>query len=116
MGQKVQSKIENCPDYKLIYQDMVSKKYPDKVELCNSLFLKDSFSALDILKINQILFGVLNKGTTDFNQKHKSYDKTSILEILNYQKKYKLNNSQLAIHFKLSRNTVTNWKSFFLNS
>jgi len=115
MDKKVQNIVRNAPDYKRIYQDMISKKYPDKVELCNSLFVKDYFSALDVLKINQILFGSFNKFAKDFNQKHRSYDKTSILEILKYQKKNKLCNSQLAIHYGLSRNTVTKWKKQFLD-
>lgn len=112
MDQKIQNTIGNSPDYKLIYQDMISKKYPDKVLLCGSFFSKDSFSTLDILKINQFLFGA----SKDFDQKHRSYDKNSILEILDYQKKNQLNNSQLANHFKISRNTVIKWKKIFLKS
>lgn len=47
------------------------------------------------------------------NQKYRSYDKATIIEILNYQKKNSLNNTQLSNHFKLSRNTVTKWKTLF---
>lgn len=78
-----------------------------------SLFVKEQCSTLDIVKINHILFGSLSRPMKDFNQKLKSYDSNSILEILNYQKKNKLNNFQLAAHFKLSRNTVTKWKKLF---
>jgi hypothetical protein len=35
--------------------------------------------------------------------------------MLDYQKKNKLTNSQLAKHFKLSRNTVTKWKRLFVS-
>ncbi|WP_317048662.1 hypothetical protein [Chryseobacterium sp. KLBC 52] len=71
---------------------------------------KESMSLSDVLKINNIIFF---DGVSE-NQKFKSYDKQTIFEILEYQKKYKLNNSQLAKHFKLSRNTVTKWKRIFL--
>ncbi|HUH25918.1 MAG TPA: helix-turn-helix domain-containing protein [Flavobacterium sp.] len=47
------------------------------------------------------------------NQKYRSYDKATIIEILNYQKKNGLNNTQLANHFKLSRNTVAKWERLF---
>lgn len=113
MDRKIQNTRCKKPDYKLIYHDMVSKKYPDKFPLCDIFFKKDSFSALDILNINRILFGSPNKNTLDFNQKHRSYDYNSILEMLDYQKKNQLNNSQLASHFKLSRNTVTKWRRMF---
>ncbi|MXS70660.1 helix-turn-helix domain-containing protein [Flavobacteriaceae bacterium W22] len=116
MDRKVQNRVRNIPNYKQIYLDMISKKYPEKVELCQSLFVKDHYSTLDIVKINRILYGSLNNPAMDFNQKLKSYDSNSILEILNYQKKNKLNNSQLAKHFKLSRNTVTKWKKLFDDS
>ena len=63
-----------------------------------------------VLKINNIIFF---DGFSE-SQKFKSYDRQTIFEILDYQKKYKLNNSQLARHFKLSRNTITKWKRIFL--
>lgn len=113
MDRKVQNRLRKSPNYKQIYLDMISKKYPDKIELCHSLFVKNQCSTLDIVKINQILCGSLSKSTKDFSQKHRSYDRNSILEILHYQKKNQLNNSQLATHFKLSRNTVTKWKKLF---
>ena len=60
-------------------------------------------------KLNEIIFGKKTE-----NQKFKSYKRSDILKILDYQKKYKLNNSQLANHFNISRNTVTKWKKMFL--
>lgn len=114
MDQKIQSRLDKTPNYKRIYEDIISKKYPDKFNACQSFFNKDSFSVIDILKINQMLFSSKNEMANDFDQKHKSYDKNSILEILDYQAKNKLNNSQLAKHFQLSRNTVSKWKKIFL--
>lgn len=101
------------PDYKRIYSDILSKKYPEKKEECISLLEKQSLSNLDIIRLNDKIFGRDN-ANKEFNQKHRSYQKSDILQILDYQKKYKLNNSQLANHFNISRNTVTKWKKMFL--
>lgn len=98
------------PDYKRIYSDMINTKYPDKKESCKVLLEKPKLSVLDVIQINKKIFGVMDKETEVFNQKHRSYDKTTILEILNYQKSKKLSNIELADHFKLSRNTVAKWK------
>nr|WP_304343958.1 helix-turn-helix domain-containing protein [Chryseobacterium koreense] len=103
----------NTPNYKQIYTDIIDKKHPMKKAECQSILKKKIISAMDIIELNEKIFG-LNKETEQFNQRHRSYNKSDILNILDYQKKYKLNNSQLAIHFSLSRNTVSKWKKMFL--
>lgn len=103
------------PDFAKIYKDIISKKFPEKAEKCRPVLSKKVLTVLDIIKLNQIIFGVCDYQTEKFNQKHKSYDPTSIMEILDYQKKFKLNNFQLADHFKISRNSVTRWKKIFEN-
>lgn len=102
------------PDYKRIYTDILNSKYPEKTEECKFFLSKSYLSALDIIELNKKVFGIDDRSTVVFNQKHRSYDRSSILEILDYQKKHKLNNSQLADHFRLSRNTVSKWKKLFL--
>ncbi|PRB04553.1 transposase [Chryseobacterium sp. MYb7] len=105
-------KKENIiPDYKRIYLDIIIKKYPNRKEDFQVIFDKPSMSVLDILELNRQIFGIDNQ---QFNQKHRSYRKSDILKILDYQRKNELNNSQLALHFKLSRNTVASWKKLFL--
>ncbi|WP_153394639.1 helix-turn-helix domain-containing protein [Chryseobacterium vaccae] len=95
-----------CPDYKKIYTDLISEKFPLKLNECQDFFNKKTLNSLDIIQLNNVLFP-----NNKFNdQKHKSYDKQSIFEMLKYQREEKLNNSQLALHFKLSRNTVAAWK------
>lgn len=101
------------PNYKRIYTDLIKKKHPEKEISCKSILKKEKLSALDIIKVNQIIFGSTNKDAEADNQKHRSYNKSAIVEILKYQKKNNLNNSQLAIHFKLSRNTVAKWKKMY---
>jgi DNA-binding transcriptional regulator YiaG len=97
------------PDYKRIFTDIIKIKYPHKEEECKSLLNKSELLSLDIITLNQKIFGVEGKETDEFNQSHRSYSKQSILEILEYQKKNRLNNSQLALHFKISRNTIKKW-------
>ena len=65
---------------------------------------------MDVIHLNDTLFRNKSKKTQEIDQTHRSYDKNTINWILNYQEKHQLNNTQLANHFKLSRNTVTNWK------
>ncbi|MEI3791144.1 MULTISPECIES: helix-turn-helix domain-containing protein [unclassified Chryseobacterium] len=102
--------MKNIPDYKRIYTDLINEKYPDKKEACRTILSKKTLSILDVIACSNILTDKEDKNTLIFNQKHRFYDKQSILEILNYQEKYGYNNAQLARHFKLSRNTVANWK------
>ncbi|WP_336733551.1 helix-turn-helix domain-containing protein [Chryseobacterium sp. VD8] len=101
------------PNYKRIYTDMITKKYPDKHEECLFLLSKKELSALDIIRLNDKLIKNYVSDEDKDNKKHRSYDKSSIFEILDYQVKNKLNNLQLAKHFKLSRNTIAKWKKLY---
>ncbi len=109
MDKKIQ-KVVCQPDYKRIYSDFIAVKCPEKKEIVACFLSKDTLSLSDILKMNNLLF---DKNSAE-NQKHKSYDENTILEMLEYQKKHRLNNTQLANHFKLSRNSVAKWKRMFL--
>ncbi|MDN4013432.1 helix-turn-helix domain-containing protein [Chryseobacterium gambrini] len=102
------------PDYKKIYLDLIEKKFPEKKKDYDYFFKKEFVSALDIIHLNQKIFKSSNSLDENGNQLHKSYDEETIFQILSYQKKNKLNNSQLANHFNLSRNTITKWKKIFL--
>lgn len=99
------------PNYSRIYSDIINFKYPDRKHDCKTILNKQKLSVFDILELNRKIFGNHNK---ESNQKYRSYNKSTILEILSYQKRNRLNNSQLALHFKLSRNTVAKWKKIFL--
>ena len=100
------------PDYKLIFTDILDKKFPHKKEEYLPLLRKKELLAVDIIQINKQIFGISDKETK--NQKHRSYSKSDILKILDYQKKHNLNNSQLANRFNLSRNSIAKWKKMFL--
>jgi len=101
------------PDYKKIYYDLLAAKFPEKLTHFKPLLEKQrELSVLEVVVLNEAVL----KGKEDHreNQKYKSYDRSAILEILGYQKKNQLNNTQLALHFKLSRNTVAFWKKKFI--
>lgn len=100
------------PDYKRIFIDMLHLKFPEKKEELNKLLNKDTLSEIDILLLNRKIFGTKANNN---GQKHKAYSKMAIDEILNYQKKNNLTNTQVANHFRLSRNTVAKWKRFVTN-
>jgi len=110
MDQQIQ-KIE--PDYIKIYSDILHKKFPEKIDLCKALLQRENLSVLDILELNQRLFGNPKLETQKFNQRHRAYNEVAIKHILNYQSKNNCNNTELAKHFKLSRNTIAKWKKLF---
>ncbi|MFP8892153.1 hypothetical protein SAMN06265171_101661 [Chryseobacterium rhizoplanae] len=112
MKNKIQIMIskKTTPNYKQIYTDIIKTKFPEKKEKCISLLNKADLSQIDIIELNNIIFEKKDKEIEKFNQRLRSYDLVSIQKILDYQKKYKYSNSQLAYHFGLSRNTVTKWK------
>ena len=104
----------DMPDFKQIYTDIIKEKFPKKINdpvIINKL---DSLNtAIDILKFNTFIFGRPEYAVEFKNQRLRSYDESSIREILNYQKKNKLTNTETANHFKTSRNTIAKWKSIY---
>ena len=102
------------PDYKLIFTDILDKKFPPKKEKCQILLKKKNLSAMDIIELNNDIFNTPDREYQSENQKYHSYSKSDILKILDYQKKHNLNNSQLANRFNLSRNSIAKWKKMFL--
>lgn len=109
-------KKRHQPNYKNIYRDIILEKFPQKKDISKSILKKEELSILDIIKLNELISENSDKETAHFNQTLRSYDQSCIFEILDYQKKNKLNNTQLARHFKLSRNTVTKWKKLFITT
>ncbi|RKE77169.1 helix-turn-helix domain-containing protein [Chryseobacterium sp. AG363] len=95
------------PNYKLIYSDLLDAKFSWKKEECKLLLGKKELTILDVIKINEIIFG---KTSENLNQKHRSYDINTVFKILEYQKKNSLTNSAIAKMYSISRNTITKWK------
>lgn len=92
---------------------MILKKFPHMITDCQILLDKNDFDLADVKKINKILFPNSKKDVLKFNQQHNAYDQNSILSILKYQKENKLNNTQVAMFFKLSRNSVARWRKLY---
>lgn len=101
------------PNYKKIYTDLLKLKFPEKEKECFQLLKKNDFTELDVIEIENIIFGKQNPKSELNNRRHRSYNRAAIFKILDYQKENNLNNSQLAIHFGLSRNTIAKCKKIF---
>ncbi|MDN3695287.1 helix-turn-helix domain-containing protein [Chryseobacterium tructae] len=102
------------PDYKQIYSDILQEKFPERwidIEVRNKLDTLNS--ALDVLTFNKLVFGEPEYMIGFSNQRLRSYDEESIVKILRYQKQNRLSNMQISNDFKISRNTITKWKSIF---
>lgn len=100
------------PNYKNIYLDIISKKFPSKTDTYEKILSKKILSNYDVIVLNNELFSTAENQTE--NQKLKSYTKETILKILDYQKVKKLNITELARHFSISRNTIAKWRKIYI--
>ena len=92
-------------NYKRIFQDILDLKFPEKKELRAIVLENEINDSYDVLSLNKMIFGDENK-----ENKHKSYDSSTITKVLKYQQENKLSNIETAQKFNLSRNTVSAWK------
>jgi len=92
-------------NYKRIFQDILDLKFPEKKELRAIVLEKEINDFYDVLSLNKMIFGDENK-----ENKHKSYDPSTITKVLQYQVENNLTNVETAQKFNLSRNTVSAWK------
>ncbi|MGG5207419.1 helix-turn-helix domain-containing protein [Chryseobacterium sp. MIQD13] len=111
---KKSENMVNTPNYKKIYIDILDKNYPHKISVCQTILNKKMLSTLDIITLNKIIFGEKDRESVTFNQRHRSYCERTIIEVLEYQKEYNLNNTQIALKFKMSRNSLAKWKKKYL--
>ena len=103
--------------YKTLYLDFIndSKLLSDEVKkhLKNKLNkeVSEYISVRKLIAINKIISKEIY---TFLDYKRiaslKSYDQKFVKHVLTYQEQYGLSNSQVALEFKLSRNTISNWK------
>jgi|SRR5690554_4799893 len=113
MDAEIQNKREvSKPDFGRIFKEIAEKN-----NLCDTkieaISRRKEWNSLDVIKMNEKIFGRASIGSLSFNQKHKAYDKSSIIEILNYQKEYSLNDTEMMKIFKISRNTINKWQKLF---
>ena len=96
-------------DYKKIFTDIIIHYYPSKLPLYQKYIDKLSNSSLDIILLNNLIFGKNNKE----NKYFKAYLKEDILQILEFQYINNLSNTATASIFNICRNTVSSWKKKF---
>src|SRR5690606_12509075 len=104
---------KRSPNYGNIYKDLFRMRYPQYYKEFKSLLDKEELNYFDIQRTHNRLLKE-NVHLKKENQKYKAYDKETILKMLHYGKINNLNNTELAKHFNLSRNTVTKWKKMFI--
>lgn len=96
------------PNYTKIYQQIIEKNFPEKIEQTKHL-LKENMNVLDVIKLSN----TISPKSKAENQKHKSYDLDFIKTVLANQLKNKYTNQETAEKFNLSRNTITRWKKAY---
>ncbi|PKF73591.1 hypothetical protein CW752_13550 [Chryseobacterium sp. PMSZPI] len=97
------------PNYKKIYLDMLRMEHPEKLKDPKiKEFLEKLHTSEDVLKFNEKLFKQSKE-----NQKLKTYDKKTMLKLLEYQKKHGHSTSYMSRKYKISRTTLAKWKSIF---
>lgn len=102
------------PNYIKIYTDLINSKFPEKFSLIDLFKDKEELSVLDILIINNILFGKIELQDLS-NPRHKSYDLETIKYIIDYQRQNQLTNTAISKLFHVSRNSVAKWKTVLLD-
>ncbi|MEF9477741.1 helix-turn-helix domain-containing protein [Chryseobacterium sp. RRHN12] len=97
------------PNYKRIYQDMLKMEHPEKLKDPKIKELLEKLNTSeDVLKFNEKLFKQSRE-----NQKLKTYDRQTMLKLLQYQKKHGHSTSYMSRKYKISRTTLSKWKVMF---
>lgn len=92
---------------------MLKAEHPEKLEnpkiqkLLNGLKTTE-----DILNFNDLIFEQ-SKESIRNNQQLKTYDKKTILKLLQYQKKHDFSTSYMSRQYKISRTTIAKWRKIF---
>ena len=92
---------------------MLRLEHPDKLEEPKIReLLKRLNTSDDVLKFNERLFEQ-SKESSKNNQKLKTYDKKTMLKLLQYQRKHGFSTSYMSKKYKISRTTIAKWKKNF---
>lgn len=101
------------PNYSKIYRDMLKLEYPEKLKEPKIIeLLKNLNTTEDVLNFNRRIFKQ-SKESEENNQKLKTYDKKTMLKLLQYQQKHGFSTSFMSKKYKISRTTITKWKKTF---
>ncbi len=101
------------PNYSKIYKDMITEHDPEKLEDPKiQRLLKNLKTTEDVLKLNDLVFKS-SKESLRNNQKLKTYDKKTMLKLLQYQQKHGLSTNYMSKKYRISRTTIAKWKKTF---
>lgn len=101
------------PNYTRIYTDLILERQPELLtDLKIQTLISDLTTVEKILKLNELIFGSKGEDTVN-NHKLRSYDKKTIMKMLQYQKKHNLSNMFMAKKYKMSRTTLQKWHKKF---
>jgi response regulator of citrate/malate metabolism len=101
------------PNYTKIYQDMLKAKDPEKLKDPKiQRLIKNLKTTEDVLNFNDLVFKQSRESSQN-NQKLKTYDKKTMLKLLEYQQKHNLSTNYMSKKYKISRTTIAKWKKTF---
>ncbi len=92
----------------MLKQDQPEKLKDPKIQT----LLQNLKTTEDVLNFNELVFKQ-SKESMKNNQKLKTYDKKTMLKLLQYQKKHGFSTSYMSKKYKISRTTLSKWKKTF---
>lgn len=92
---------------------MLRTEHPEKLKDPKIVkLLKNLNTTEDVLHLNEKIFKQ-SKESLRNNQKLRTYDRKTMLRLLQYQKKHGFSTSYMSKKYKISRTTLTKWKRTF---
>lgn len=98
------------PNYSKIYHDLLRAEYPEKLQDTKvKELLKNLNTSDEVIRFNEKIFKQ-SKESLENNQKLRTYDRETMLKILNYQKQHGFSSNYISKKYKISRTTIAKWK------
>lgn len=98
----------NKPNYAKLYLDMAAY-YNIALSTDLQLAISKMVNTVDVLRVNKTIF----QSSAYSLQQGNAYQEADVLQILKFKREYKLSNSATALHFKMSRNTISRWEKLY---
>lgn len=105
-----QTYMKMRPNYSKIYHDLLRAEYPEKLQDTKvKELLKNLNTSDEVIRFNEKIFKQ-SKESLENNQKLRTYDRETMLKILNYQKQHGFSSNYISKKYKISRTTIAKWK------
>ena len=98
------------PDYQKIYKEITERFHKNKTDKVKTYLQKEEWTSFDVIAVNKLLYDMKENNELKVDKRCKAYDEQTIISVLNHQKEFRLNNSELSRLFKISRNSVISWR------